>query len=280
MTEEETIIRPDSPWWRIPWRELADYRELLWFVAKRNFTVAYKQTILGPLWFVAGPLATTVVFTVIFGHLAKLRTDGSAPFLFYLSGTLFWNFFSACLHAASSSLSSNAHLFGKVYFPRLVMPLASVLTCLPRLVLGLVIFGGAGIAFHFAGNGPEFHPLRLLALPPLVLFAALAGLGTGLVFAALSAKYRDLRFASSMVLRLWFYATPVIYPASYFAPRFHRWLGFNPMAPVEETARWALLGSGSVNPAMLAIGAASAVAIFLAGVAAFNRVERTFIDVV
>ena len=280
MPEEETIIRPESPWWRIPWRELLEYRELLWFVAKRNFTVTYKQTILGPFLFVIGPLTTTFVFTFVFGHVAKLKTDGIPPFLFYLCGMLFWNFFSACFSSASSSLSANAHLFGKVYFPRLVMPFASVLTCLPRFILGLFIFALSFVTLRLTGVPCSTPPIRLIALPALVAQTALAGLGLGLIVASLTAKYRDLRFASAMITRVLFYATPVVYPASYFAPSAQRWLGFNPMAPVTETARWALLGFGSINPTMLAIGGAVTLVLFATGVCAFNRVERTFIDVI
>ena len=280
MDPEETIIRPNAPWWKVPLKELFEYRELLWFVAKRNFLVAYKQTVFGPFWFVAGPVASTVVFTIVFGHVAKLRTDGAPPFLFYLAGTIFWNFFSACLNAASGSLSGNAHLFGKVYFPRLVMPLASALTCVPRLLLGFVVFAIAFAVYRLSGTPCASFPVRWAALPFLVLEAMMAGLGAGLIVASLTAKYRDLKFATALILRLWFYATPVVYPASYFAPAARRWLGFNPMAPVTETARWALLGYGSFNAPMLAIGAAVTVALFLAGVFAFNRTERTFIDVI
>ncbi len=280
MDCEETIIRPNVPWWRVPLKELFEYRELLWFVSKRNFMVAYKQTILGPLWFVAGPIASTIVFTVIFGHVAKLRTDGAPPFLFYLAGTILWNFFSACLNAASGSLSGNAHLFGKVYFPRLVMPLASVITCIPRLILGFVVFAIAFAVYRFSGTPCAALPMRWIVLPFLVIEAMMAGLGTGLLVASLTAKYRDLKFATSLLLRLWFYATPVVYPASYFAPAVSRWIGFNPMAPVTETARWALLGSGTFNIPMLATGATVTIALFLAGVFTFNHTERTFIDVV
>ena len=261
-------------------RELWQYRDLIWLFTRRSFVVTYKQTILGPLWFVAGPIASTVVFTVVFGHVAKLRTDGAPPFLFYLAGTLFWNFFSACLNSASGTLSGNAHLFGKVYFPRLVMPLANALTCIPRLLLGFAVFAVAFVAYRLSGTPCGLFPLRWAVLPLIALEAMMAGLGSGLVVAALTAKYRDLKFATALVLRLWFYATPVVYPASYFAPEFRRWLGFNPMAPVTETARWALLGSGTLNASMVAVGAAAATLIFLAGVFAFNRTERTFIDVI
>ncbi|MGI6496184.1 MAG: ABC transporter permease [Kiritimatiellia bacterium] len=280
MTSDEVILRPTAPWWRIPWREVFEYRELLWFMAKRNFTVSYKQTVLGPLWFVVGPLATTVVFTVVFGRIAKVSTDGTQPFLFYLGGTVLWNFFSACLNAASGSLSSNVHLFSKVYFPRLVMPLASVLTCVPSLLLGLAIFAIVHGLFLLAGTPcPAVHPVRWLAIPLLAGQAALAGLGTGLLFAAATVKYRDLRFAIPIITRFWFYATPVVYPASYLrgTPAL-RWFGLNPMAPVVEAGRWALLGTDFPDIGMVAIGIGVSIVLFLLGVIIFTRVERTFVD--
>ena len=272
-------IRAHQPWFRIPWHEIVEYRDLFWLLVKRDLTAVYKQTILGPLWFVIGPLMTTVVFTVVFDRVAAIGTDGLPAFLFYMCGTVFWNYFLACLNGASNALVANAGVFGKVYFPRLIVPFSAAITGLAHLILGLAMLGGFYIYFVLHGVTVRPSPW-LLALPLLVLQSLGAGLGAGLWMTSLTAKYRDLRFALPIIAQLWMYATPIVYPASK-VPEAWRWIWcLNPMVPVVESARLALLGQGSVTPAMLAVGGISAALLFFSGVLVFNRVQRTFVDTV
>lgn len=271
-------IRPVESWWHIPWEELVAYRELLWFIARRDLTVVYKQTILGPLWFVITPLVTTLAFTLVFGRVARMRTDGLPHFLFYLSGTVFWNYFQGCMTSSSGTLTHNTHLFGKIYFPRLIMPCAAVLTNLARLLLGLAIYACAHLYHLWNGGLPLVPPAGLLILPLLVLQCAMVGLGAGLWISALTAKYRDLHFAVPFLTQIWMYATPVVYPASYVG-RTTRWLwSLNPMTPLVEAGRQVLLGRSSIDAVMVAVGACSALLLCVSGILVFNRVQRNFID--
>ncbi len=273
-----TRIRPLESWWHIPWEEIVAYRELLWFIARRDFTVVYKQTILGPVWFIITPLLTTLVFTVVFGRVAQVRTDDLPRFLFYLSGTVFWNYFQGCMTTSSGTLTNNAYLFGKVYFPRLLMPCASVITNLARLLLSLAIYGCAHLYYVWDGVMPLLPSWGILALPLLVLECAMVGLGSGLWISALTAKYRDLQFAVPFLTQLWMYATPVVYPASYVRAT-TRWIwSLNPMTPIVEAGRQVLLGRSSIDAGMVIIGACSATLLCLSGILVFNRVQRNFVD--
>jgi lipopolysaccharide transport system permease protein len=271
-------IRAREPWWRIPWREIAACRELLWFLARRDLTIVYKQSVLGPVWMIVTPLVTTLVFTVVFSRVARLQTDGLPAFLFYLSGTLFWNYFQGCLMSSSATLLANAHVFSKVYFPRLVMPLSATLTNLVRLGLGLLIYAGVHLSFAVTGRVSFLPSWGLLALPLVAFQCALVGLGAGLWLAALTAKYRDLQFATPFLVQLWMYATPVVYPASYVRSIF-RWMwSLNPMTPVVEAGRAILLGRSSLDAPMALIGLATGAVLCFTGVLVFQRVQRNYLD--
>jgi lipopolysaccharide transport system permease protein len=283
MTEQkEYIIQPTRGWARIPWRELVHYRDLLFLLVRRDFISRYKQTILGPLWFVIQPLMTTVVFTVIFGNVAQISTDGLPKPLFYMCGLLAWGYFAQCMGGTSTTFVSNAGLFGKVYFPRLIIPLSVVISSLMSFVIQLVTFLAFWVWFKFfTGAGALFHFTSfLLALPALLLLTAAIGLGVGLWMSALTAKYRDFTHLSAFLTQLWMFATPVVYPLSE-VPQKWQWVSaLNPMTGIVEVYRYALLGSGTVQPLFLGISAATTVIVLVTGMLVFAKTEKTFIDTV
>lgn len=275
-----THIKANQTWWRIGWREIWEYRELLWNLVCRDFVAVYKQTILGPLWFIFQPLATTITFTVIFGNLAKLPTDNLPPFLFYMSGTVLWTYFQACMDTVSNSLAANSGIFGKVYFPRLIPPLAVVINNLARLGINLMLFVAFWLYFIFVRPTSITPNMLLLAFPLLVIQCAGLGLGMGLWLSSLTAKYRDITFALPFIAQLWMYATPVVYPASMIPDRFSWWLAVNPMASVIELNRYAFLGHGTLHADAIAINFAVMIVILFTGIMQYNRVQRTFIDTI
>jgi lipopolysaccharide transport system permease protein len=278
--ETEVVFRANRAWWRIPVKEIWDYRDLVSLMVRRDFTAVYKQSILGPLWYVIQPMVTTLTFTVVFGQLARIGTDGVPPFLFYFSGIMLWTYFQACLNTVSTSLMDNAHVFGKVYFPRLVVPLALVITNLGQLAINLVLYIGFWI--YYAWFTPVSFQVgwSLFALPVLVVQTALVGLGSGLWLAALTAKYRDLRFALGFLSQIWMFVTPIVYPTSVVMDR-HLWiLALNPMAGVVDYTRHILLGTPAVDPVVGAIGALVGLFIFFSGLLYFNKVQRAFVDTI
>lgn len=252
----------------------------MWFLVLRDFTAIYKQSILGPAWFVLQPLATTLVFTVIFGNVAKIPTDGIPPFMFYLSSMMLWKYFEGCMNSVATALISNANMFGKVYFPRLIAPLSLVISNLGQFVLNLLVFIAFYLFFIF-GTEANIRPSWWIAiLPVLVLHCAIVGLGVGLWLSALTAKYRDLRFALPFLSQLWMFATPVVYPSSQ-VPEQWRWLlAVNPMASIVEFNRYAFLGAGTVSRDFLIIGVLSGVVLLVTGLLFFNKVQRTFVDTI
>ena len=281
MPTYQTIIRAGRSWWHIDWRELRKYKDLLFLLVKRDLTAIYKQTVLGPLWFIIQPLVTTLVFTVIFGKVAKVSTDGIPQFIFYMSGTVLWTYFQGVLNHGAGSLISNAAILTKVYFPRLVIPLSGVLTQLAHFTLNYTLF--LGFYFYFllftaSGMQPNF----LLAVVPLMVFqCALIGLGFGLWVAALTTKYRDLRFALPFFTQLWMYGTPVVYPASLVTSlklKFVLWL--NPMTAVVEINRYAFTGKGTLFMPGIAMSWIVTLLVLITGLFLFNKVQRTFVDTI
>ncbi|MFO7870993.1 MAG: ABC transporter permease [Kiritimatiellia bacterium] len=287
---EEIVIEPGGKWVRIPWREVLRYKDLLFLLVRRDFVSKYKQTVLGPLWFIIQPILMTLVFTVIFGKVAKIPTDKLPPMLFYLCGMLGWRYFSMCLGGTSSTFVSNARLFGKVYFPRLVVPLSVVISNL----LAFAIQFGTFIAFwvffkYFTSAGARFHLTSYVFLLPLLLIQSAAiGLGVGLWMSALTAKYRDFAHLSGFLTQIWMYATPVVYPLSEVIKFLENkeweqwsWLpAVNPMTGIIECYRMAFLGKGTVEPMYLLVSAAMTVVLLFSGILIFSRSERTFIDTV
>jgi homopolymeric O-antigen transport system permease protein len=273
------IIRPRNGWFDIHPGELWKYRDLIGLFVWRDFVSIYKQTILGPLWYIVQPLLTTVVFTVIFGNIAKLPTDGLPPFLFYLSGVIAWKYFADCLNSTSNTFVGNAHIFGKVYFPRLTVPVAVVISNLISLGIQLLLFMACYV--YFWKNSTVIHPQpALLLLPILVIQMAALGLGFGIIVSSLTTRYRDLTHLVGFGVQLWMFASPVVYPASSLPDKW-RWIMFlNPMAPVIELFRFAFLGTGSLDPQTWLVSLASTVCILLVGVVLFSRVEKSFMDTV
>ncbi len=278
----EVIIRADRGWFSFDLKSLLHYRDLLFLLVRRDFVSKYKQTVLGPLWFIIQPLLTTVVMTIIFGNFAKIPTDGVPPALFYLCGLLFWNYFAQNFTSTSQALIANAHIFGKVYFPRLIVPLAVVMSNLLALALQLVVFLGFYIYFKYFGSAATtLKPsLFLLALPLLTLQTAAVSLGIGLWVAALTVKYRDFHHLTAFVVQLWMYATPVIYPASMVPEKWWVFIALNPMTGIVESCRYAFFGTGFLTLRYLLISAVMTLALLVSGVLAFNKVERTFVDTI
>src|SRR5262245_5187246 len=246
-SDYELVIRPTHGWLNLNLGDVWRYRDLLFLLVHRDFVARYKQTVLGPVWFIIQPLLTTVVFTVIFGKIAQIPTDGLPPMLFYLAGLLGWSYFAQTFQMTAGTLVSNAHLFGKVYFPRLVVPLSAVISNLLAFLLQLGTFLCFWVYYKFtpAGDSIGFSG-TVIAFPLVVLQIAALSLGVGLWLSALTAKYRDFAHLSSFIVQLWMYATPVIYPLSQI-PGSWRWLAaLNPMAMPVEAIKYVLLGQGTV----------------------------------
>lgn len=275
----DKIIRPRSCWFDNTLLEVWNYRDLVAMFVWRDFVSVYKQTILGPLWYIIQPLLTTAVFTVVFGRLAQLPTDGLPPFLFYLTGVLAWRYFADCLTSTSSTFVSNANLFGKVYFPRLTVPVSVVISNLIAFSIQFLLFLGFFTFYRF--KGAAIHPQPAVLLLPLLLAQmAMLGLGFGILISSLTVRYRDLTQLVGFGVQLWMYVTPVVYPASSVSDKW-RWLMLlNPMAPVVEGFRYAFLGAGAVSAQSWLFSLTITVVILFFAVVLFNRVEKTFMDTV
>ncbi len=277
----EVVLRANRRWLSLDLKELWQYRDLVALMVRRDFVAKYSQTILGPLWFIVQPVLTTLVFTVIFGRIAGLSTDGLPPVLFYLCGQLGWTYFSQCFSANSATLINNSALFGKVYFPRLVVPLSVLISNLFAFAIQFVTFAAFFVYFKFIAQIGSFGlDWRVILLPLLVLQTALLSLGVGLLMSSLTAKYRDLNHVSSLLIQLWMYATPVIMPLSSFPTKWQWVVVLNPMTAIVESFRLMLLGTGTVEPLHLLYSIGATLLICLAGLILFHKVERTFIDTV
>jgi len=275
----DLIITSRKMWWDLQLRDVWHYRDLIGLFVRRDFVSRYKQTILGPLWFLIQPLLTSLVFTVIFGNIAKLPTDGLPQMLFYMSGNILWGYFSTCLTSTSTTFTSNAHLFGKVYFPRLVMPVSIVISDLITFAIQFVFFLAYFLFFYLRGSGVGLTTWAL-TLPLLLLLMAGLGLGFGIIISSMTTKYRDLQYLVSFGVSLWMYGTPVIYPVSSI-PEKWRWVAnINPVTPIIETFRKGFLGAGDASWPRLAYSTGFMLVVLLIGIVIFNRVEKTFIDTV
>ena len=278
--EWDLVIRPKIGWLDLHLADLWRYRDLMAMFVWRDFVAQYKQTILGPLWHILQPLCTTLIFTVVFGKMAKLPTDGVPPPLFYLAGVTCWSYFADSINRTSGTFISNAGIFGKVYFPRLSVPLAHVISSMIKFAIQLALFL-AFLIFYWMQGAPV-HPTAAVALTPL-LVALMAGLslGAGIIVSALTTRYRDLQQLVAFGVQLMMYVTPVVYPLSMIGGGNFRWLILaNPMTPIVEAFRYAYLGSGTFDAGDLFYSAGFALAILFIGVVLFNHVERTFMDTV
>lgn len=273
------IIRPQNPWFDLRLDELWRARDLIAIFVWRDFVATYKQTILGPLWYLIQPLLTTITFTVIFGNLAKLPTDGLPQFLFYMSGTVIWSYFASCLTKTSNTFTANAGLFGKVYFPRLSVPISILISNFVMFAIQFLQLLAFMVYFWFVGAAVRPNAWMLLT-PVLLLMMAGLGLGFGIIISSLTTRYRDLQNLVGFGVQLVMYAAPVIYPLS-AVPEQYRWLIMaNPMTPIIESFRYAFLGAGTVDLLQLAYAFGFMVAVLLIGLLLFNQVERTFMDTV
>jgi len=289
MNVKETIDKPNS-WTEViqPRRNIFDlrlkdvwnYRDLLGMFVKRDFLANYKQTILGPLWFFIQPILTTIMFTLIFGKFAGLKTDGLPPIPFYLAGLTIWNYFSECFNKTSSVFTSNANIFGKVYFPRLILPLSIVTSGLLRLGIQFVLFI-CFLAYYLIQGGTTIAPnLYVLLTPLLILIMAGYALGAGMIFSALTTKYRDLSFLLSFGVQLLMYSTPIIYSVSAVPEKYKSIVLANPLSSIVETFRYAYLGSGYLSLTNLAYSFIIMLVVLASGVVIFNKVEQSFMDTV
>ena len=277
----DLVIEPRSRLFHLNLKEVWHYKYLLTMFIKRDLVSVYKQTILGPLWFIIQPILTTITFVVIFGNIAKISTDGLPQILFYLAGITIWNYFSETLTATSNTFITNANIFGKVYFPRLVMPLSKVFSGLIKF--GIQFFLFILVLIYFLITGAEVHPdfLGMLVITPVVLFImAGLGLGFGLILSALTTKYRDLIFLITFGIQLLMYATPVIYPMSAITSKYKWLIAANPMSWLVEAFRKVYLGAGELNWTGLGYSFGFMVVIMFIGTVIFNRVEKTFMDTV
>lgn len=261
-------------------KEVWRYRDLLILLVRRDFVATYKQTILGPLWFFIQPLLTTITFVIVFGNIAGISTDGVPQLLFYLAGITLWNYFSDCLTRTSTVFRDNASIFGKVYFPRLIMPLSIVVSSLVKLGVQLVLFIAFWV-FFLLKEPVTIHPnMYILLTPVLILLMGVLGLGLGMIISAMTTKYRDLVFLLTFAIQLLMYATPIIYPISTIPAKYKMFILANPMTGIIETFKHAFLGSGAFNGLYLIYSTVVAVIVLLFGIIIFNKVEKTFMDTV
>ncbi|HMI07329.1 MAG TPA: ABC transporter permease [Flavobacterium sp.] len=279
----DLVIKGHTSLFDLKFNDLWRYRDLLLMFVKRDFVSFYKQTVLGPLWFFIQPIFTTIVFTFIFGNLAGMGTDGLPQYLFYLSGITAWNYFSDCLTKTSTVFKDNANIFGKVYFPRLIMPLSIVVSNLVRFGVQLILLVLVMMYFGFVKDFDFNFSPAILFFPVLVLLMALLGLGFGLIITAMTTKYRDLTFLVTFGVQLLMYGTTVIYPLSEAKKRFSdmAWLiELNPMTGIIEAFRFCILGRGEFTIQSIGYSAIVTVVVMFLGIIIFNKTEKNFVDTI
>ncbi len=259
-------------------KEVWRYRDLVYMFVKRDFVSGFKQTILGPIWFFINPIFTTVVYLIVFGNIANLPTDGAPKILFYLAGVTLWNYFSACLTGTSNVFAGNAAIFGKVYFPRLVMPLTIVISNLMRFGVQMGLF--LAVFIYYLAKGEVQPNLWILATPFLIVLMAAFALGMGMIFSSLTTKYRDVQMLLGFGVSLFMYVTPVIYPISALPAKFKAIAYYNPLSGIFECFKYAWLGAGEFSGSMLLISTFIIFALLAVGTVIFNKVEKGFMDTV
>lgn len=278
----DIVIEPKASLFSLNLKEVWHYKDLLEMYIKREIVTFYKQTILGPLWFFIQPLFTTIVFMFVFGGLAGIPTDGIPQPLFYLSGICLWNYFSDSLTKTSDTFYTNQAVFGKVYFPRLIVPLAVTLSGLLKMLIQFILFAGVFVYYLFHGYSISLNAYALL-FPVLIFILAGLGLGFGIIISSMTTKYRDLKFLVAFAIQLWMYFTPVIYPLSVMEGNYKKYMWLiqaNPLTAVLETFKYGFLGKGSFSWLSLGYSFSFTVAILIIGTWIFNKVERSFMDVV
>lgn len=275
-----THITSEHKWLDFKLKEVWKYRDLIWLFTKRDFVVKYKQTVLGPAWLFISPLLTSVIYTFVFGGIAKMGTDGIPQILFYLSGTAIWTFFSTCLTQNATAFTKNANVFGKVYFPRLTMPISNVISALLQFGIQMILVIGVWIFYNITGEiSPNWWAMWMI--PVVLVQLGIMGLGFGIIISSLTTKYRDLTILIGFGVSLWMYGTPVVYPLSQLDNGVLKSLIIaNPVTAPIEMFRYALLGQGDINPIYIAISWMVTLVVLFLGIMLFNKVERTFMDTV
>lgn len=281
-TEEhwDLIIKPRNKWYQLDLAAIWRYRDLLMLLVRRDFVSVYKQTILGPIWFFVQPILTTLTFTVIFGNLAKVSTDGIPPVLFYTAGTILWNYFSECLTRTSSTFTANASVFGKVYFPRLVVPLSVLISNLVKLAIQFALFVMIWLYYFSQSNQIQPNWAYLPLLPVLILLMAGLGLGFGIFISSLTTKYRDFTFLITFGVQLMMYASPVVYPISIVPEKYKTILLLNPVSSIIEAFKYIFVGQGYFSWNAIGYSTLFMVLLLMVSVIIFNKVEKTFMDTV
>lgn len=273
------VVTPEKPLFEVPVRELWKYRDLIWQFVRRDLVTQHKQTVLGPVWFFVQPIVSSVVMTIIFGRIAKLPTNEIPPFLFYLSGVTIWYYFSAVLSRTSNTFSGNAHLFTKIYFPRLSVPIAQSLVAMWHFFIQFLIFLGFYIYFLLSGY-PIEASYRVIIIPFLVLQAALLGMGCGCLISALTTRFKDLQMAVSPGIQMWMYGSCIFFPRS-MVPENLQWLMIlNPVVPIVEAFRFAMMGRGEVEVWQWLVSVAITLVVFVVGIIEFGRAEKNFADTI
>lgn len=274
-----TVIEPQHNLLELKLNEVWKYKDLILLFIKRDFKTRYKQTVLGPLWFIIQPIFTTIMQTFVFGNIAKLPTDGLPQFLFYMAANVPWLYFSSCLTGTSNTFVSNSGVFGKVYFPRLTTPIATVISSMLNFLIQFVMFLGFYLYFFISGSDIHVTWVALLT-PALIVELALLGMGFGIIISSLTTKYRDLQVLVGFGVSLWMYATPVIYASSTLSPRLYSLIMLNPVSPVIELMRYGWLGSGTLPLLYWGISWITTFAVLFVGIILFNKIEKNFMDTV
>ena len=273
------VIRPKRTWYDINLSEVWKYRDLVLIFVRRDFVAGYKQTILGPLWYIFQPLLTTIVFTIIFDKFAHISTNATPSVIFYMTGITAWNYFASCITKTSGTFINNAGIFGKVYFPRLTVPVSIVISNLITFCVQFLFMMGFWVYYYLIGANIYITPYIFL-IPVLLLLTALMGLGFGIIISSLTTKYKDLQFVVNFGVQLLMYATPIIYPLSSIPDKYKIIIMINPMTSIIETFKYALLGRGTFSWEMLGYSGIFSIAILIIGLLLFNKIEQRFIDTI
>ena len=275
------VIEPKTKWYKVNLREIWDYRDLIAIFVKRDIVSIYKQTILGPIWFLLGPLFTVFTYTFLFSEVAHLSTDGLPGPLFYLGGTTLWNYFQACFNGAASTFSANAGIFGKVYFPRLVTPISLMISNLLKLSFQFLTYILFLLYYYNKGqNNLVLHYELFILIPLIVLIIAMIAMGSGILVSSFTSKYRDLSMVVGIAITLLMYATPIMYPMSAIPGIYRPYLHLNPISPLIESFRYVFTGTGTFNIYQLFYSLVFALFVLILGVFVFNKTEKTFMDTV
>jgi lipopolysaccharide transport system permease protein len=274
-----TIIKPKNKLLQVDFREIWQYRDLLIMFVKRDIVTQYKQTILGPAWYFIQPALTTIMYMIVFGGIAKISTDGLPQPMFYLAGIVCWQYFADCLNKTSTTFTTNQSIFGKVYFPRLIVPLATVSSNLVRMGIQFLLFLAVYIYYIFlkVDVAPNIYALLI---PVLILMLAGLALGFGILISSMTTKYRDLIILFTFVVQLWMYATPVIYPLSTMSPKMQKIMSINPLTSIVETFKYGTMGVGTFSWGSLTYSFIFMIVLLAAGIVLFNKVQRSFMDTV